>query len=443
MRFLVMLILVFYFSFVSCGHDEADHVHADGTVHSSADDQKEGTEHDDDGHDHEAEEKEGEEHDDDKENANEGGKSLLDKLTVPAEEAGGIPFDKNWEELIGLKTVRIERRNLELVHKVPGRLVPDQNNVAVISPFIESNVNEIFVNIGDRVKKGDLLVCLESPDIGILRAEYTKAKAELDISRLNFTRKEKLRKEDIISEKSFLETELQKRLASVNYNYALKKLLAMGIPKEEIENPPAGHSEAVGSTIHIHSPINGIVVHRHLNIGEKVSSSDKIFEIVNIKNVWLEADIFEKDLTRIKLGQKVNVTVSAYPDEVFTGNTFFIGSILNSKTKTIKIMVNITNSDERLKPGMFAHTGIVTGVRENALVVPGSAVLEDENLKIVFIKEEDSFHRHEVKTGIETEKFIEILSGLEDGEFVVTQGNFQLKSKSKMGGVDPHAGHNH
>jgi cobalt-zinc-cadmium efflux system membrane fusion protein len=356
---------------------------------------------------------------------------------------GFVTVEGEWEELIGLETAPAREMPIELLISVPGQIIPNQNQVALISPFIESSINCVFVNIGDRIQEGDLLVCLTSPEIGILRAEYDKAKAELEIAKQNYERRQKLFEENIISEKSYQETDLERKVAEVNYDYAAKKLLAVGIKEDELDNPPTGHSDAVGSTLHVHAPISGVVTARNASIGQKVDQSIRLFEIINLENVWLEADIFEKDLSRIKLGQKVRVRVSAYADEVFSGKIFYIGSTLNRETKTIKILVEIDNRSEKLKPGMFANTHIVVGDKKNTLVIPKEAVLEDEHLNIVFVKEEEAYHRHVVQLGIVSDMFVEILSGLRLGDTVVTNGNYQLKSKLKMAGIDPHAGHQH
>lgn len=407
----ILFIAIFYMLFVGCGnkHDghEHDHESAGNVVHTN------GKDHDETSAQHE--------HD----------------------EEGMVHVEGEWEKLVDLHTAAVERRAVEMIVSVPGEIIPDQNQIAVVSPFIESSINCVFVNIGDRIKQGDMLACLASPEIGILRAEYDKAKAELSIKRKNYERKKNLVKENIISQKSYQDTELEYKVAEVQYNYAVKKLLAMGVKKEEIDNPPTGHSEAVGSTIHVYAPISGVITYRDAKIGQKVNPSNKLFEIVDLNTVWLEADIYEKDLVKIKSGQKVNVSVSAYPWEIFIGEIFYIGSTLNHDTKTIKILVEINNENEKLKPGMFANTGIVVGEKSNALTIPKEAVLEDENLKIVFVQEEHGYHRHVVETGIESGKYIEVLSGIHEGAVVVTKGNYQLKSKLKMTGIDPHAGHNH
>ncbi len=139
----------------------------------------------------------------------------------------------------------------------------------------------------------------------------------------------------------------------------------------------------------------------------------------------------------------MNIAVSAYPGEVFTGKVFYISDTLNEETRTIHIMAGIDNRARKLKPGMYADTHIVVGESRSALVVPEEAVLDDESLSIVFVREEGGYHRHVVQTGTESHGWVEIVSGLDPGAEVVTTGAYQLKSRMKMAGIDPHAGHNH
>ncbi len=359
------------------------------------------------------------------------------------DDAEVVAFDESWEKLIGMESVVVRRQSIEKVISAPGQIIPNPDRIAVITPFVESGVNRVFVNVGDRVHRGDMLVCLLSPEIGLLRAEYDKAKAELDIISQNFNRKKMLFDENIISEKIFLEAELEKRIADVDLEYARKRLLSVGVSLNELDFPPAEHSEASGATIHLKSPISGIITERNAKIGQKVAQQDQLFEIIDLKEIWIEADIFEKDLKHIRIGQQVKARVSAHQDDVFTGIIFHIGSRVSDQTKSIKILSKIDNENETLKPGMFASANIIVGVKENALVIPKSATLEDENLQIVFVKEQNGHHRHIVQTGIFSDEYVEITAGLREGDVVVTKGNYQLKSKSRMRGMDPHAGHNH
>lgn len=434
-RFLIILLVLLYLTLMCLCSSKDAHEHDNAEVSQSEQD-----------HEHE----QGEEHTEEQGHVHEQESGQEQEVEQTGFEAMGISEEElldsdlsEWERLIGLETARVERMELERVITVPGQIIPNQNQIAIVSPFIEASINCAFVNVGDRVNEGDELACLTSPEIGILRAEYDKAKAELDIRKKNYERQSKLYNESIISKRAFQQAELEKNITEVNFNYAGKKLLAIGVSQKEIDEPPTGHSHAVGSTIHIHSPISGVITERFGSIGQKVNPSHRLFEIINLSNVWCEANIFEKDLTRIEVGQTVHLKVSAYQHDYFTGKIFYIGSTLDPVTKTINILVEIRNKMEKLKPGMFTNTNIVIGKKANTLVIPKEAILEDEGLQIVFVKEPQGYHRHVVQTGIVSDPYIEILSGVTEGNIVVTKGNYQLKSKLKMSGVDPHAGHVH
>ena len=326
---------------------------------------------------------------------------------------------------------------------MPGEIITNPNMAAAVSPFINASINRVFKNPGDRVQKGDILACLTSPEIGLQRAEFSKAKAELEIATDNHQRQQRLLDEKIISYKVYQAAELAYKIARTNYDYSVKKMMATGIPKAELEQPPEGHSDAVGSTLHISAPISGIITFRDAIIGEKIAAGKKLFEIVNLAKIWLQMDIFEKHLTQVQKNQTVRLRTAAYPEEIFTGEIFYIANTLDPESKSIKILAEILNPNEKLKPGMFADTEIITDDSHEVLSLPRTAVLEDGNQKIVFVKESTGFHRHIVETGIEADQYVEITAGLEPGMEVVLAGNYQLKSKSKMSGIDPHAGHNH
>ncbi len=476
LRMVIILVCLSYFS-MTCNkqdHDEADHQHS---AQEANDHDQEAADHDheapDSDHDHEhaedtdhdtdeihehaedehqAQHEAGIEHSHEAETdeehthaADEPHEHAIDDESTTHQHTADdlITVEGNWETLVGLETAVVHRMSVERMITVPGKIVPNQNQVADVSALIEGSINCVLADLGDRIGVDDELVCITSPEIGMLRAEYDKTKAELEIRRQNFQRKQNLYKESIISERAYQEAELALHIADVNYNYAMKKLLAVGITVNELDHPPEGHSIAVGSTMHIHAPIAGVITSRNARTGQKVGSNTVMFEIMDLSTVWCEADIFEKDLKNVKMGQRIRLQVSAYPDQSFNGRIFYISSTLNDITKTMKILIEIDNRNEMLKPGMFADTHIVMGKKENILAVPREAILMDEHIPIVFLKEPGGYHRHIVETGIVSDIYTEIVSGISDGAIVVTKGNYQLKSKIKMSGVDPHAGHVH
>ena len=425
------------------GHDEDDAESHEGHDHDADEHGEDGHDGDDtdaghEGHDHDAED---DDHDVDAEDSHEGHdhEAVDDHADVGNLIAGG----EAWEGMVGLEYAEAQIMPLESVMYVPGRIAPHPDRIAIVSPFIDSSVNNVFANVGENVKKGDVLICLTSPEIGMLRAECDKADAEREISRTKFERTKKLYEEEVLPAKAFQEAELDLKIAEVNYQYSRKKLLALGIGEAHIETPPTGHSDAVGSTMHVESPLSGRIVERSASNGQKVGPGDRLFEIIDLSTVRLEIDIFEKDIRFINEGITVRARVSAWPGEIFRGTVTSVGSKIDPVKKTITVLADIKNPGEKLKPGMFADTVIAVAGKKDRLVVPRAAVLDDENLNIVFLKEGPDYHRHVVVTGVETDEYIEIVDGIGAGSIVVTKGNYQLKSKQQMSEIDPHAGHNH
>lgn len=457
---ILVLVAIAFFIRLSKNHDSGHVGHNHAAVEGNDDDHAghdhaavEGDDDDHAGHNHAA----GEGHDDDLEQVKKNKSSSMQGMTdagyvTPKASvvddhdhgAGGmIEMDPMWESLVGLETDKAVRKEIESVITLPGKIKAHPDQKAIVSPLIDGSINCIFVQIGQKVYKGQELACISSPEIGMLRADYDKAGANLALTRQNFNRKKALYDEKVISERAYREIESALTLAEVNYNYAEKRLMAVGVSTAELKNPPSGHSEAAGSTTHIHAPISGVITLRNGFIGQKVDPGHVLFEIVNARTVWCEVDLFEKDLKHVEIGQLVHISLSAYPDEYFTGKLFHVGNTLDESTKTIKLLAEFNNADRKLKPGMYATTDIVTGTKTGALVIPRSAVIEDEQLKVVFVREGNAYHRHIVKTGLISGNWVEILEGLELGAIVVTLGNYQLRSKAKMGSVDPHAGHVH
>jgi Cu(I)/Ag(I) efflux system membrane fusion protein len=143
----------------------------------------------------------------------------------------------------------------------------------------------------------------------------------------------------------------------------------------------------------------------------------------------VDADLYEKDIAKIRDGQHVGASVPAYPGENFMGKICYISDVLNEETRTITVRTEMENRDYKLKPGMFADIHIYLNHATDVLVVPEEAILDDKDAKLVFVKGDNKFFLHIVETGAKENNYVEILKGLEEGDMVVTDGNFQLKSK--------------
>ncbi|MCK4966417.1 efflux RND transporter periplasmic adaptor subunit, partial [bacterium] len=291
-----------------------------------------------------------------------------------------IILDEKSEKLIGLETKKAVLTDIYETISVPGKIINNENNEVHINTLISGRINVLMANWGDKVSKGQELVCLESIELGKKRAEYSKAYAEYELASKNYERKKRLFEKDIISERQFLEAETKKISAGVNLEYARKMLRMTGLTDDEIEIPPDEHDVIEGCSVHLVSPIDGVIIERNVKKGEQVESGTCLLKVLDISNVWIEADVFEKDLHYVKKGGQIKLTVPAFPNEVYEGKILTVGSVLNKKTRTVKIRSGIVNRNEKLKPGMFANVDIIAGARNNVVAVPKAAVLSENNI---------------------------------------------------------------
>jgi cobalt-zinc-cadmium efflux system membrane fusion protein len=361
-----------------------------------------------------------------------------------AESADDAGIDAKALDLIDLKTAKAVRLNFDEVVSATGKIINNQNNEIHITTLIPGRVNEALVDWGETVTKGQTVACIESIELGRKRADHEKAIAELELAEAEFQRVERLHNKDAVSEKRLLEARAGLRAARINLQYSEKMLLLTGLKKEEILEPPDEHPTIPGCSFHLTSPISGVVIERNIVKGEKIEPGTCVYKILDISSVWVETDIYEKDLARVKKAKNVKLTVPAFPGRVFTGKIVYLGATLDETTRTVKLRSVIPNPDHDLKPGMFAEVSIVIGSHRNMVAIPQEAVLTEGDTQFVLVKEGEAYHRHDVEVGHHNETgLVAVFSGIPEGAEVVVQGHHEIKSRLLMEATDPHAGHTH
>jgi cobalt-zinc-cadmium efflux system membrane fusion protein len=288
-------------------------------------------------------------------------------------------------------------------------------------------VAEIHVKIGDWVERGQRLLTLESDDVGEAKSEYFKTIATRELAKTNLAREERLLKDGIGVKKNCLAAEAEYKVAQANVEAAEKKLHVLGFTEAQVQEITATHQ--INPTITLYAPIEGKVVDIKPVQGAMVDPSTEILKVIDPTLLWVDAQIYEKDLAKIKIGQKAEVAVPAYPGEVFEAKVSYIGDLVNEETRTITVRADVENQQQRLKPGMFADVRIHLRECEPMLVVPSAAILEEGRRQIVFVQDGGQFARREVRIGAIDGDYQQILSGLEAGQKVVIEGNHQLNSK--------------
>lgn len=314
--------------------------------------------------------------------------------------------------------------------QVTGTITYDANRVSHVGSRTEGRVVEVRADLGMRVTRGQTLVHLESPQVGQIRAMEREAEALVKIARENYAREQRLEQQGISSRKELLQAEAELRRAEASLQSAEEQLRVLG----------AGHGE--GGHFDIGSPFAGVIVSRNVSLGEMASATDTLFTVADLSRVWIELDVFERDLASVRVGQSVVVTTTAYPQRTFPGRIVYIGDILDPSRRTVRARVQIPNTDGALKPGMFATANIQISAGGLPLVaVPQDAVQEVEKKTVVFVPGDrpGEFRATPVQLGQSLSGGrVVILSGLQAGQRLVVTGAFTLRSELAKGEIGDH-----
>ena len=332
-------------------------------------------------------------------------------------------------QLAGIKVEKVNLRQFRSGLPAMGRVLAPQSRKAIISHAFPGRVAELHVKIGDWVEPGDPLVTLECHEVGEAKSEYYRARADLELAEINLAREKRLLENGIGVKKNLQAAEAACKIAQSTEEAAEKDLHVLGFTEEQVKEIAKTHQ--LNPAITLNSPIAGKVVVNQAVLGAMVNQLAEILTIIDPRLLWVDAEVFEKDIAKVKVGQSVEIAVPAYLDEVFQGKVTYIGDVLNEETRTITVRAEVANDSLRLKPGMFATVNILLNGDKKELVVPTSAVLEEGRRSYVFVKDGDCFRRREIESGAVDGDYQQVLGGLQPGEEVVVQGNHQLRSELK------------
>lgn len=332
-----------------------------------------------------------------------------------------------------------------------GKILVPEDRMANIGPVHEGRLVRLYAGQGSNVRKGQKLADLESADIDQAEADYLKAladfenarrtsQADIKFAQATYDRTKMLYEKSITAGKNVdaAEHDLETAKAAAASNLAQTKaaltsarrhLLILGLKDSDID--ALASKSSLGAVFSLTSPISGTVIERNGTIGATVGSDATVFKIIDVSRVWIDANVFEKDLERVRRGQEVKLKVPAFPGVNFSGRVILISSVVDPETRSVKVRTEVPNPDGRLKPDMFADVQIITDLHRTAISVPESAVLDDGGKKIVFVSEQNGYKKLAVIEGLQGNGRVEIVDGLKAGDKVVVKGNYLLLQQSK------------
>ncbi len=348
-------------------------------------------------------------------------------------------------ESLGIKTEPVAVRPLGREIRSTAVIEPNGRRIAHVGPRIAGRVVEVTAVLGQEVEEGSVLAELDSLELGRAKADYLKAKADVEVARAEYEREKRLWEQNISSEKDYLEARGRYVRAVTQLQASREALRLLGLGDEEIDALRwGGGDDHPPSHFPLLSPFAGTVIEKHIVLGELIRPDDKPFTIADLSTVWIQIAVHEKDLPYVRPGAKVKVRVEAYPDEVFEGEVTYVSDTVDEETRTARARVEIANRRRLLKPGMFATATLAVPEKAGGrgVVVPLTAVHTVRGRKVAFVKEGSSvFVARPLRIGRATERYVEVLEGLEPGREVVVEGGFHIKSillKEELAEGDAH-----
>lgn len=345
-----------------------------------------------------------------------------------AKEEKGQKLTAEEQALAGIKFEEVSSRTFEDSVSVTATIRPNQDRIAKIAPRVEGRIVSVSANLGDNVRAGQSLAIMDSLAIGEAQSALLRAQSSERVAQADFKRAESLSAEEIIPQKELLRSRGELERASAESRAASDRLRLLG--------GSASASGRAQSTFALTAPFAGTVIQKKATIGELGSPAEAVFTIADLSKVWIEANLTDDLLSKVKTGAAATVTVGAYPGERFSGRVAYIANVLDKDSRTIAARIEVPNKDGRLKPEMFATANIATGGQLEAISVPDGAILLLQGQPTVFVSEGGSFQPRAIETGEKISGRTVIKSGLKPKEQVVAAGAYALKArmlKSQIG----------
>jgi Cu(I)/Ag(I) efflux system membrane fusion protein/cobalt-zinc-cadmium efflux system membrane fusion protein len=335
------------------------------------------------------------------------------RATAPSSSPrGDVTIDPRRQQLIGVRTVPVKREDLAQTVRTVGVIRTDETRLADVNLKVEGWIRDLYVDsTGQPIRKGQSLFTLYSPDLLASENEYLLA----------------LKTRDQVQESAIADA---RQRADALVAAARQRLVLWDLPPEEIR--ALEEKRQASDAIVFRSPVSGFVLEKQAIKGLHVMPGQSLYKVADLSTVWVEADVYENELSGVRTGASAIVTLDAYPGERFSGRVMYVYPYVEEKTRTNKVRFEFANRGGRLKPGLYATVELKTG-GGNGLTVPANAVLDSGKEQVVFVAQGNGlFEPRKVQVGRRFGDRVQILDGVKEGEEVATGATFFLDSESQL-----------
>ncbi|BCA53273.1 putative Acriflavine resistance protein A [Nitrospira sp. KM1] len=328
----------------------------------------------------------------------------------------------------------VEMKSGEHDLTLAGKVAYGEDRYSRISSPLQGRVVEVRAHLGDRVKAGDIVLVVDSPDIAQAYSEYVKEDSDLQYA----IRSRELAK-DLYENKAMplkdlkmAENELVK--ARAEFRRAKERLLSLRVPPEELHKPL--DQQKITSRFEMKSPLTGVVVERAVTPGQSVGGdpSQVLFTVADLDMLQVVADVYERDLAMVKEGQYAKVVVEAYPGVAFPATVAAIGDVVDPSSRTIKLRAWVNNPEHKLKPEMFARLQLRVGESTPLMTIPREAVVNVDGKDFVYVVESPNHYlKREVTVLPLSLDSVRVVDGLTSGQQIVVKGAVLIKGQEAKG----------
>lgn len=349
--------------------------------------------------------------------------NAADKPVAAARDANEIVLTAGSPQLTSLKVEPVSEIPVPVTEPLNGKIVLDENRTARVFSPVAGRAMSIKVQVGDRVKAGQTLLAMDSPEVGGAVADVRKAQADMQLKQQALERSRMLVEGGVLAKKEVEVAQADWATARAESERASARMKNLGV------------STAANDNFVLRAPIAGVVVDRKINPGSEVrpDAADPLFVITDPAHLWASIDLPERDLSRISQGQKLSIQVDAYPDEVFSGEVKTIGVMVDPTTRRIPVRCDV-DSRGKLKPEMYARITPLDTSLHRVIRLPNSALITEGLYSYVFVEERPlHFKKRKVTLDLQRREYATVKAGLQPGERVVVGGAILLNSDLSVG----------
>lgn len=341
-------------------------------------------------------------------------------------EEGKIEISDAQLKQAGVKIVRAGPAAIDSTFELRGEITFNQDRTAHVVPRLAGVVESVPANLGQSVKKGQVLAVIASTEVSGMRSELLTAQRREALARTTYQREKQLWEEKISAKQDYLQAEQELREAEIATVNARQKLQAIGA---------AAASSSGLNRFELRAPFDGVIVEKHIALGEAVKEEANVFTISDLSTVWAEIVVPAKDIAMVRVGEKATIKATAV-EQSATGKVTYVSSLLGDQTRTAKARVTLDNPKSAWRPGLFVNVQLTADSRNAPVAVASEAIQTLDDKPTVFIKIADGFIAQAVETGRSDGKNTEIVSGLAAGTSYAATGSFVIKAEQGKGSAE-------